>query len=69
MMSETDLLERVARARAAIATAEQELDVAFKLMKSSSVGDEKIGISQVLGDAFTKLRDAKAALVKIEKQG
>lgn len=68
-MSETDLLERVARARAAIATAEQELDVAFKLMKRSSVGDEKIGISDVLGDAFTKLRDAKAALVKIEKQG
>lgn len=67
-MSETDLLERVARARAAIATAEQELDVAFKLMKGSSVGDEKVGISHALGDAFTKLRDAKAALVKLEKQ-
>lgn len=67
MLKQTDLLERIGRARGAIIIAESELDELLKLMQASREGDEKIGISQVLGDAFEKLRTAKAALAKLEQ--
>ena len=66
-MSQTDLLEKIGRARSAIDIAESELDDLLKSMQTSKLGDEKVGISQVLGDAFEKLRAAKAALVKLEE--
>lgn len=66
-MSEADLLEKIARAHDAITVAESELDDLLKLLQISKEGDEKVGISQVLGDAFEKLRAAKAALVKLEE--
>ena len=66
-MSQTDLLEKLERARGAITIAESELDDLLKLLQTSKEGDEKMGISQVLSDAFEKLRAAKAVLVKLEK--
>ena len=66
-MSEADLLEKIARARGAITIAESELDDLLKLLQIAKEGDEKVGISQVLGDAFEKLRAAKASLVKLEE--
>lgn len=66
-MNKTDLLQRIMRARDAINAAETELDDAFKLMQASSVGNEKVLVSQVLGDAFEKLRAANASLVKLQE--
>ena len=66
-MNQTDLREKIERARGAIIIAESEIEDLLKLMQASKEGDEKVGISQVLEDAFEKLRAAKAAIVKLEK--
>lgn len=66
-MSQADLLDKIGRARDAITTAQGELDDLLKLLQASKEGDEKVGVSQVLGDAFEKLRAAKDVLVQLEK--
>lgn len=65
-MSKVDILKRITRAREEITVAEGELDDALRVLQVSS-GGEKVSVSEVLGDAFDKLKDTKASLVKLEE--
>ncbi len=64
-MSKDQLLEKITLARGEINIVEGELDDALRIMQTSS-GNEKVAISQMLEDAFTKLKSAKASLNKLE---
>lgn len=64
-MKKNDLRQKIIRAREEITIAEGELDEALRIMEVSSTG-EKVNISDVLRDAFGKLKDAKGSLAELE---
>ncbi len=64
-MSRSELLQKITRAQRDITVAESELNKALDVMQTAA-GGEKVSISQVLEDAFTKLREAKGSLSKLE---
>jgi hypothetical protein len=64
-MEKNDLCQKIIRAREEITIAEGELDQVLRVMEVSSTG-EKVNISEVLRDAFGKLKDAKGSLAALE---
>jgi hypothetical protein len=64
-MNKNDLRQKITRAREEITIAEGELDEVLRVMEVSSTR-EKVNISDVLRDAFGKLKDAMGSLAELE---
>lgn len=64
-MSKSDLIQKITTAKKEINVAEVELEAAMRVMQTSLDG-EKVTIEQVLEEAFSKLKSAKASLNILE---
>lgn len=64
-MSKSDLIQKITAAKKEINVAEVELEAAMRVMQTSLDG-EKVTIEQVLEEAFSKLKSAKASLNILE---
>ena len=58
---------RIARAKGEVETAENELDAALRAIEVLP-REQKQSVSQVVADAFQKLRDVREHLAKIEAE-
>lgn len=63
-MDKKRLLESVSKSKADITNAERELE---RVVREMSPTLEKMTVSKVVGDAFDKLREAKANLIELER--
>lgn len=64
-MSKSDLIQKITAAKKEINVAEVELEAAMRVMQTSLDG-EKVTVGQVLEEAFSKLKSAKASLNILE---
>lgn len=64
-MSKSDLIQKITTAKKEINVAEVELEAAMRVMQTSLDG-EKVTVGQVLEEAFSKLKSAKASLNILE---
>jgi chaperonin cofactor prefoldin len=64
-MDKSKLLEKISRARSEISTAEGELEDVMRELEVLPRA-EKTTVTKTMGDAFEKLRAAKANLIDLE---
>lgn len=65
-MGRNDLLQRIGSAKIEISAAEAEVLVVLRELQVSASGEE-VTVSQVVEDAFERLRGAKDSLARLEK--
>lgn len=65
-MGRNDLLQRIGSAKVEISAAEEEVLAVLRELRVSASGEE-VTVSQVVEDAFERLRGAKEILAHLEK--